>query len=112
MTKRSKQDNAQEAAEKLKAQVAKNIKLFRKRAGLTQVQLGELAGVTGRYVAELEKKSGQNLTVETLARLADILNVTVIDLFSGEKSTVKSRKESVKLAIETLELYYKSLDGK
>ena len=112
MTKKSRQEAAQEVAERLKAQIAKNIKLFRKKAGFTQVQLGELAGVTGRYVAELEKKSGQNLTIDTLARLAEILNVTVIDLLSGEKATTKNRKESVKLAIEALELYYKSLDGK
>jgi transcriptional regulator with XRE-family HTH domain len=105
-----KQKNAQMAAERLKVQVAKNIRIFRKKEGLTQVQLGELAGVTGRYIAELEKQDGQNLTIETLARLAEVLNVKVIDLLSDHKSSVKSRKEAIKVAIEMLEMHYQRLD--
>ena len=103
---RMSKGKTEEDAIRLKELVAKNIKLYRGKCSLTQDQLGSLAGITGRYVAELEKRSGANLTLESLARLAGVLGVTVVDLVSEEKSAAETRKQSLKFAIELLERYY------
>jgi len=48
-----------------------DVKDFRQRLGLFQTQLGELLGVTGRYVSMLE--GGERKAGPTLKRLLDCL---------------------------------------
>ena len=99
-----------DAAAILKSQVADNIKIFRKRAGLTQEQLSRTTKVSARYIAELERKGGQNLTLETLCRLSQALNVKAIDLINGEQALVAKKTDAIKLAIEALQLYCQILE--
>lgn len=57
------------------------------RAGrdLTQAELGDMMGVSMRYVQRVEA-GRKNLTVRTLAALAGVLHVSVADLFAAPVS--------------------------
>lgn len=58
-----------------------NIKKARLAAKLTQDGLGEKLEVSREFIAKLERKSNpQNITVETLDKLAVALGVSVFDL--------------------------------
>jgi XRE family aerobic/anaerobic benzoate catabolism transcriptional regulator len=51
----------------------------RKKAGLTQAQLGTAAGLTQSYIFEVEKK-GANLTLKAMAAIAHACKVSLKDL--------------------------------
>jgi len=59
----------------------------RRKAGLNQAALGELAGLHRVYIVELE--SGQsNVTLKTLGKIADALQMDVRDLLPGTGAAV------------------------
>ena len=64
----------------IKQRVGQQIKQARKAKGLTQKRLGEKLGVADSTVT-LYEKGKQNLTIETLQKVADALGVTVGDFF-------------------------------
>lgn len=67
--------------EKLKNQIALNIKYYRKKAGITQKQLAELVGVTSTAVSNWE--SGQNsINTEILFKVCEVLNVSLNNIYS------------------------------
>jgi transcriptional regulator with XRE-family HTH domain len=51
-----------------------NLKLERMKQGLTQAQLAELLNVHEKHVCKIETGK-QNVTLKTLARIANTLNV-------------------------------------
>lgn len=59
------------------------LKLARKVAGLTQAELAKEAGVTNSFISLLEsgKRDIRSVGYETVARIADALNVSPQDLF-------------------------------
>lgn len=58
------------------------IKLARKKAGLTQVELGKKLGVTSAAISQFERTNA-NPTFETLDKIADALGVDVWELYEG-----------------------------
>ena len=59
-----------------------NIKKNRKKAGLTQQQLADKAGITMNYIAKIEsKKMQRGFTIVILGRIADALNIDIRQLF-------------------------------
>ena len=109
--KTSAKEKAHDATAVLKAQVSANIKIFRKRAGLTQEQLAKKTKVSARYIAELERQTGQNATLDTLGRLADALFIKVSDLINGPQPMAKRKIDSIRVAIESLNHYCKMLES-
>jgi transcriptional regulator with XRE-family HTH domain len=85
---------------------------IRKKRGLTQSQLGELAGVAQSRIFELEQGTS-NLTVRTLVRMAKLLEVDPRDLFPDTMSVRDSRFAEALLrltkAIEERTTYDKAL---
>lgn len=67
-------------SKRLQAEVGRRIAELRQGRGLTQEQLAEQASVTTRYVQSVEGGS-ENLTLETIAKLATILEARPIELF-------------------------------
>jgi transcriptional regulator with XRE-family HTH domain len=59
--------------------VAKNLRAYRVRAGLTQADVAERAKVNVRHLSQMENH-GLNLTLDTLERLATAVGVVVADL--------------------------------
>ena len=60
------------------------IKVFRKKVGMTQEELGAILGVSGSMIAQYETDK-RNPKKETLARIADALGVHYLDLYSDEE---------------------------
>ena len=75
------QDKPDKLGDEVISAIAGRIVALRKKRGLTQEQLGKLAGVTQGRIFELEQRTS-NLTVRTLARMAQILDVELAELMS------------------------------
>ena len=57
-----------------------NVKLYRQKRGLTQSQLGELIEISEHRISEIER-GRCNLTLKTVNRIANSLNVLPYKLF-------------------------------
>ena len=62
--------------------VRKNIKKYRKIAGLTQQELADMIGVSMHYISQIESaKPYKYFTLIIIGRIADALNIDIKDLF-------------------------------
>jgi len=75
------QDESDKLGDEVISAIARRIVALRKKRGLTQEQLGKLAGVTQGRIFELEQRTS-NVTVRTLVRMAQILDVELPALIS------------------------------
>ncbi|MDR1452382.1 MAG: helix-turn-helix domain-containing protein [Candidatus Margulisbacteria bacterium] len=64
----------------MKLNIGKNIKSFRKIAGLTQEKLADKAGLTLRYFQHIESGVGIP-AIPTLIKIAQALNKNIKDFF-------------------------------
>ena len=73
----------------LKKAFGQRVRGLRKAAGMSQMALGEKAGLDHTYVGGVERAE-RNLSLEAIAKLANGLGVEVEDLFrySGRKSRI------------------------
>lgn len=55
------------------------MRLYRKKAGLTQERLGELAELNPKYIGEVERME-KTISLDALARVAKALKIRVRDL--------------------------------
>jgi len=60
--------------------VGKNIKIIREGKGFTRTDVGERMGVTRQAIFYIEKRDRHR--VETLKRLAGILDCNIVDFFT------------------------------
>ena len=66
--------------------VRKNIKKYRKMAGLTQQELADMIGVSMHYISQIESaKPNKYFTLVIIGRIADALNIDIKDLFEKQK---------------------------
>lgn len=65
----------------VRLRVGANVQRLRRSRGLTQEQLSELVGNTGKHLGQIERGE-VNVGIDTLARLASALEVDVTDLFA------------------------------
>lgn len=70
--------------------LGQRIQAHRKDAGLTQTDLGKLAGLSQQVIADYEA-GNRNIPVYTLARMADVLGVDFGQLTSGEQADQRKR---------------------
>lgn len=83
-------------------ELANRIKLIRKAANLTQLEMAEKLGVTQPSYSEMETKAG-NCAFYTLQKLAEALNVSVhfmVDLKNTEYKEKPKRKVANALKVE------------
>ena len=65
--------------------IRKNIKKFRLEKKLTQQDLADLTGLSRQYICDIENKNrNKHLTIAVLGRMADALNLNIIDFFIEE----------------------------
>jgi len=62
--------------------IARNIKKYRDKLGISQDKLSKMADVTLHTIAKIETGSTPDPRVETLRKIADALGVSVDDLIS------------------------------
>jgi transcriptional regulator with XRE-family HTH domain len=63
-----------------KSTIADNIKKYRNKIGVSQDRLSKLADVTYNTIIKIESGANKNPTIETLAKIAKALDVSVDDL--------------------------------
>ncbi len=73
-----------EDPEILVQKVGRRIAELRKQAGLTQEELAERLGVGWRYLSRAER--GENLTLRTMAKIANVLGVEVKSLLNKPRT--------------------------
>ena len=100
-------------------QVGNRLLAVRKKAGLTQSEAAELAGLSDRAYADIERGS-TNMRMETLLKICRALNITPNDLLCLQEETPLSAAqllgaleecpESIRqTALRLLDVYLKSL---
>jgi transcriptional regulator with XRE-family HTH domain len=65
---------------KLRAVVARNLRVLRKQKGFTQEELADSAGINRNYVGQIEREE-KSPTVDVLEKLAIALEASAVDLF-------------------------------
>jgi transcriptional regulator with XRE-family HTH domain len=65
---------------KEKSTIAKNVKKYRKKLGISQDKLSKLSNVTYNTIIKIESGATYNPRVGTLKQIADALGVSIDDL--------------------------------
>ena len=81
--------------------VARRIKALRQARGLTQDAVAEALGIASKNVQRLEA-GRQNLTLKTLAHIADVLDVEPYELLNGGAVVTPTADVSLKRALRGL----------
>lgn len=68
--------------------------MIRKRLGLTQSELAEIAGVSDRTYADIERGT-VNMRVETALRICEVLHVTPNEIFTEEETPLDIKQEEL-----------------
>lgn len=74
--------------------IGEKLRFFRKRAGLTQAELAEKAGLADRTYADIERGMS-TMRVSTLIQICEVLNITPNDVLSHENEKVLTSEELV-----------------
>lgn len=72
------------AAAKLRERTARNLRVARIRAGLTQRQVSVTSGIDIASLSRIERGIG-NPTIGTIAKLAEAIGTDLADLFAARK---------------------------
>ena len=89
----------------LRGRVGARVKQLRKARRLTQEQLAERAGLSYKFIGEVERGRG-NPTLTTLAAMSDALGIGLVDLLGidPERPRLSPRQVTqVREALESLE---------
>ena len=64
--------------------IGKNIRKYRKTAGLTQQELADMIGVSMHYISQIESANpNKYFTLVIIGRIADALKIDIRDLFNN-----------------------------
>ena len=75
----------------VKTILGKNVKFFRLQKGLTQAVLAEKAGISIIFLSSIERGT-KYPKADILARIAQVLEVEVFELFKGDLVPFDSKK--------------------
>ena len=74
--------------------IGNKILTFRKRAGLTQAEVAEIAGLADRTYADIER-GNVNMRIETLLRICDALHITPDAVLTEENASFQVKQEEL-----------------
>lgn len=57
------------------------LRFLRKEKGLTITKLAELTGLSAGYICHLENGSRTNPSIETMEKIASVLNKSILEVF-------------------------------
>lgn len=80
--------------------IGNRLLMIRKRAGLTQMEAAEKAGLSVRAYADIERGT-VNMRVETLLQICQALYVTPNDLLTKEEETLASQRDELLAHLDT-----------
>lgn len=93
---------------------------IRKRAGLTQAEVAEAAGLSDRTYADIERGS-VNMRTETMLRICNVLHITPDEVLTEENNSLTSKQAELwerlnacnpkdkETALQLLSVYLQSL---
>ena len=98
-------------------------KLFaiRKRAGMTQAEVAEAAGLSDRTYADIERGT-VNMRIETVLRICNVLHITPDEVLTKESTSISTKQEELwqrlnacspqdkETALQLLSVYLQSLN--
>ncbi len=64
--------------------IGKNIKKYRKIKGLKQRELAERLYLSESFIAKLESKTHQTISIDTLEEIAEVLGCDIRDFFNKQ----------------------------
>lgn len=94
---------------------------IRKRAGLTQAEVAEAAGLSDRTYADIERGS-VNMRTETVLRICNVLHITPDEILTEESTSMTALQTELwerlnacnpkdrETALQLLSVFLKSLD--
>ena len=66
--------------------IRKNIRNFRTKKNLTQQQLADMIDMSREYICDIENESrNKHLTIAVLGRIADAMNIHIVNFFITEE---------------------------
>lgn len=71
--------------------IGKNIKKYRKKAGLTQKKLAESLLLSESFIAKLESVTYQTISIDTLDQIAHKLNTHISKFFLDDEEEEKKQ---------------------
>lgn len=69
-----------------------NIKKYRLQKGITQQQLAEALLLSESFIAKLESKTYQTISIDTLEQIAEILDVDITNFFDRSIKRMNEKK--------------------
>ncbi len=100
--------------------IGNKLHAIRKKAGMTQAEVAEAAGLSDRTYADIERGS-VNMRIETILRICDALHITPNEILTEEINTVNIKQEEIltrlnsctqkekETALNLLDVYFKSI---
>lgn len=98
MDKENEKNSAEKQKETIPQLFGRNVKAYRKKAGLTQEQLSERLGVSQKHLSIIET-GAQFASASLIGRISEVLNVSPGDLFGGSSSDMKREIEKTRSVI-------------
>lgn len=90
--------------------LGENIKLYRKKQKLTQVQLADKANISRSYLADVENNR-YNPSVDTLKNISNALGVNLNELLSdNELTSTSDMPKKLSPEVETIAAHLESKD--
>ena len=95
---------------------------IRKRLGLTQAEVAELAGLSDRTYADIER-GNVNMRIETILRICGVLHITPDEILTENQAEMTPQQEELlaklnacspkdkETALRLLNVYLQSLDA-
>jgi transcriptional regulator with XRE-family HTH domain len=112
MTAMSTYNSCEMTKDKIRKELGKKIKALRTLKGYTQERLGERAGLSYKFVGEVERGT-VNVSLDSLYGIAKALGVTISDLFNTSKEPfnviVTERSPLSRLSVEEISTINQSI---
>ena len=92
--------------EAIRKNLSQRIRSLRELKNLTQEQLGERAGLSGKFIGEIERGNG-NPTVDTLDKIAKALDTSLAQLLTEseeDEMLAQLSKQDIQVVRKALEI--------
>ena len=83
-----------------KIAIGNKLLAIRKRAGMTQAEVAEAAGLSDRTYADIERGT-VNMRVETLLHICESLHISPDEILTEENASLQQKREEVLAELET-----------
>ena len=81
-------------------EIGNRLLAIRKKAGMTQMEVAEAAGLADRTYADIERGS-VNMRMETLLKICDTLHITPDEILTKENTQASLRREEMMEKLKT-----------